>query len=116
MSHELKSICVFTGSSSGFRPEYVAAARELGHVLVQRQIALVYGGARVGLMGALADSVLAAGGHVTGVIPEALAAKEIAHTGLSELHLVASMHARKALMANLADGFTLCREAGGRWN
>jgi len=101
----MKRICVFTGSSSGARPEYIAAAREFGNVLVQRQIGLVYGGARVGLMGALADSVLAAGGHVTGVIPEALVAKEIAHTGLSELHVVASMHARKALMAKLSDGF-----------
>ena len=83
----------------------VAAARDFGHVLVKRHVGLVYGGARVGLMGTLADSVLAAGGHVTGVIPEALAAKEIAHTGLSALHVVASMHARKALMADLADGF-----------
>ena len=73
--------------------------------MVERHIGLVYGGARVGLMGTLADSVLAAGGHVTGVIPEALAAKEIAHSGLSELHVVTSMHARKALMANLSDGF-----------
>ncbi len=105
MNPELKRVCVFTGSSSGARPEYMAAAKELGNVLVERQIGLVYGGARVGLMGTLADSVLAAGGQVTGVIPEALAAKEIAHTGLSELHVVASMHARKALMANLANGF-----------
>lgn len=105
MTHELKRVCVFTGSSSGRHPDYAAAAKEFGQVLAQRQIALVYGGARVGLMGALADSVLAAGGHVTGVIPEALVAKELAHTGLSELHVVTSMHARKALMANLADGF-----------
>ena len=105
MNPQLKRVCVFTGSSSGARPEYTAAARALGNVLVERHIGLVYGGARVGLMGTLADSVLAAGGHVIGVIPEALAAKEIAHTGLSELHVVTSMHARKALMANLAEGF-----------
>jgi len=81
------------------------AARELGSTLAQRQIGLVYGGARVGLMGALADAALASGGHVTGVIPESLVAKEIAHEGLSDLRIVASMHQRKALMNDLADGF-----------
>jgi uncharacterized protein (TIGR00730 family) len=101
----MQRICVFTGSSMGARPEYLAAARELGQVLVERGIGLVYGGARVGLMGGLADAVLAGGGEVIGVIPEALMAKEIAHAGLSKLHIVPSMHVRKAMMADLADGF-----------
>jgi uncharacterized protein (TIGR00730 family) len=101
----MKRICVFAGSSSGSQSDYLAAARELGHTLARRELSLVYGGARVGLMGALADAVLAAGGHVTGVIPEALVAKEVAHTGLSDLRVVGSMHERKALMAQLADGF-----------
>jgi uncharacterized protein (TIGR00730 family) len=101
----MKRICVFAGSSSGAQREYAAAARDLGHALVRRQVGLVYGGARVGLMGTLADAVLTARGHVTGVIPEALVAKEVAHEGLSDLRIVASMHARKATMAELADGF-----------
>jgi uncharacterized protein (TIGR00730 family) len=101
----LKRICVFAGSNSGARGEYVAAAGELGRVLAQRQLGLVYGGARVGLMGALADEALSRGGHVIGVMPEALVQKEIAHRGLSELRVVKSMHERKATMADLADGF-----------
>ena len=101
----MKRICVFAGSSPGSRKAYLAAAQELGRALVRRQIGLVYGGARVGLMGALADAVLAAHGHVTGVIPEALAVKEVAHEGLSDLRVVTSMHERKALMADLSDGF-----------
>jgi uncharacterized protein (TIGR00730 family) len=101
----MQRICVFAGSSSGSRTEYLAAARELGQALVRRHVGLVYGGARVGLMGALADAVLAAHGNVTGVIPEALVAKEVAHHGLSELRVVPSMHERKAVMADLADGF-----------
>jgi uncharacterized protein (TIGR00730 family) len=101
----LKRICVFAGSNSGARAEYVAAARELGRVLARRQLGLVYGGARVGLMGALADEALSGGAHVIGVMPEALVAKEVAHRGLSELRVVKSMHERKAMMADLADGF-----------
>jgi uncharacterized protein (TIGR00730 family) len=101
----MKRICVFAGSSSGSQPEYLAAAQELGQALARQAVGLVYGGARVGLMGALADAVLAARGHVTGVIPEALVAKEVAHDGLSDLRIVASMHERKAVMAELADGF-----------
>ncbi len=100
----MKHICVFCGSNLGAQPEYVEAARHLGRVLAKRQITLVYGGARVGTMGEIADSVLAAGGHVIGVIPQALAEK-VAHTGLSDLRIVPSMHERKALMAELADGF-----------
>lgn len=101
----MNKVCVFAGSNPGSRPEYASAARELGQALARRQLGLVYGGARVGLMGELADAVLGAGGHVTGVIPEALVAKEVAHAGLSDLRVVASMHARKAAMADLSDGF-----------
>jgi uncharacterized protein (TIGR00730 family) len=98
-------VCVFSGSSDGARPEYRQAARRLGETLADRDYSLVYGGAKVGLMGVLADAVLSRGGHVTGVIPEALVRKEVAHEGVSDLQIVASMHERKALMASLADGF-----------
>jgi uncharacterized protein (TIGR00730 family) len=98
-------ICVFTGSSEGRRAGYRTAAVALGQTLVARGCGLVYGGARVGLMGAIADAVLEAGGQVIGVIPEALVAREVAHTGLSDLRVVSSMHERKALMADLSDGF-----------
>jgi hypothetical protein len=101
----VKRICVFAGSNGGAQAGYAAAARELGHVLAQRKVDVVYGGGRVGLMGALADAALAAGGHVIGVIPEALMAKEVGHRGLSDLRVVKSMHERKAMMADLADGF-----------
>jgi len=98
-------VCVFSGSSAGVRPEYRRAAEHLGQVLAERRIGLVYGGARVGLMGAVADAALAGGGEVIGVIPSGLVAKEIAHPGLTDLRVVASMHERKALMADLADAF-----------
>ena len=101
----MRRLCVFAGSSSGGRPEYRHAAEELGRTLGERRIGLVYGGARVGLMGVVADATLAARGEVIGVIPEALVAKEVAHTGLSDLRVVDSMHERKAVMADLADGF-----------
>jgi len=101
----MKRICVFAGSSGGVRPEYRRAAAELGRLLAAQDIGLVYGGARIGLMGVVADSVLAAGGEATGVIPKSLVSKEVAHDGLSELRVVASMHERKALMADLADAF-----------
>jgi uncharacterized protein (TIGR00730 family) len=101
----VKRICVFAGSSAGSRPGYRAAAEDLGRALGMRGLGLVYGGARVGLMGAVADAALASRAHVTGVIPRALVAKEIAHTGLTDLRVVSSMHERKALMADLADGF-----------
>lgn len=101
----MKRLCVFAGSSAGCQPEYQIAANDLGRALADRQIDLVYGGARVGLMGAVADSVLASGGQVVGVIPEALVAKEVAHQGLSDLRIVGSMHERKAVMEGLADGF-----------
>ena len=101
----MKTICVFAGSSSGARAEYLAAARDLGRALAGRGLGLVYGGARVGLMGALADEMLSAGARVVGVMPEALVAKEVAHNGLTELRVVKSMHERKAMMSDLAGGF-----------
>jgi uncharacterized protein (TIGR00730 family) len=101
----LKRICVFCGSSPGARPEYVRAARQLGQALIDRQIGLVYGGAHVGVMGQIARAVLDAGGEVIGVIPRALVKMEVAFTDLPDLRVVGSMHERKALMADLADGF-----------
>lgn len=101
----LRRVCVFCGSSRGARQEYEAAARSVGSLLAQRGIGLVYGGGNVGLMGALADAALAAGGEVIGVIPEALLEWEVAHTGLPDLRIVHSMHERKALMADLSDAF-----------
>jgi hypothetical protein len=98
-------ICVFCGSSAGKGSRYLAAATETGRRLVERGAGVVYGGGSVGCMGALADAALAAGGEVIGVIPEALAAREIAHRKLAELHVVGSMHERKALMAAHSDGF-----------
>ena len=101
----LRSICVFCGSNSGSRADYRLAADRLGAEIAARGLRLVYGGAEVGLMGAVADAALAAGGQVTGIMPAALVAKEIAHGGLDDLRVVNSMHERKALMADLADGF-----------
>jgi uncharacterized protein (TIGR00730 family) len=101
----MRRLCVFCGSSPGARPAYAEAAEELGRLIVEHGIGLVYGGGAVGLMGMLADSVLAEGGEAIGVIPEALVAREIGHAGLSDLRVVGSMHERKALMADLADGF-----------
>lgn len=101
----MKRICVFLGSSLGDRPSYRDAAERLGRELARRQITVVYGGGRVGLMGALADACLAAGGEVIGVIPHALQQREVGHTGLTQLHVVDSMHERKGLMAELADAF-----------
>ena len=101
----MRRICVFCGSNPGHDPAYRAAAVALGEALAARGIGLVYGGASVGLMAVVADTVLAAGGEVVGVIPQMLVDKEIAHGGLSELHVVSSMHTRKATMAELSDGF-----------
>jgi uncharacterized protein (TIGR00730 family) len=101
----MKSICVYCGSNFGERVSYLEAAQDLGAEMVERGITLVYGGGNVGLMGTVADSVLAAGGKAIGVIPQALVDKEVAHTGLSDLRVVGSMHERKSLMADLADGF-----------
>ena len=101
----MRRICVFCGSSPGTVPAYTSAARQLGKTLAARKIALVYGGGNVGMMGQIADSVLESGGEVTGVIPRAIAEMEVAHTALADLRVVESMHARKALMAELSDGF-----------
>jgi uncharacterized protein (TIGR00730 family) len=101
----MRRVCVFCGSSHGVRPAYAEAARVLGHTLVTRGLGLVYGGGNVGLMGVVADAVLAAGGDVTGVIPHALMAREIGHAGVATMHVVDSMHERKALMADAADAF-----------
>jgi uncharacterized protein (TIGR00730 family) len=101
----MKSICVFCGSNFGARESYAAAARDLARAISDRGLRLVYGGSKVGLMGALADAALEAGGEVVGVIPEALVAREVAHAGLSEIHAVKSMHERKAMMADLSDAF-----------
>lgn len=101
----MKKICVFCGSSSGVRPEYLEMARELGKTFAMNGITLVYGGAKIGLMGVMADSCLAHGGKVIGVIPQVIMQKEVAHTGLTDLQVVDSMHTRKARMAELADAF-----------
>jgi len=101
----MRRICVYCGSNTGNRPEYAAAARELADVLIGHDLELVYGGADKGIMGILADAVLEQGGKVHGVIPKMLCEKEVAHDGLTELHVVASMHARKTMMAALSDGF-----------
>lgn len=101
----MKRICVFCGSSPGARPEYLQAAGQLGHALASKNLGLVYGGARVGMMGRIAEAVLEKGGEVIGVIPKGLVDREVAFTGLADLRVVGSMHERKALMADLSDGF-----------
>ena len=101
----MKTICVFCGSSPGARKEYVQAAKSLGATLARRNLTLVYGGGNVGLMGRLASSALACGGKVIGVIPRKLADQDVAYTDLDDLRVVGSMHERKSLMAELADGF-----------
>jgi uncharacterized protein (TIGR00730 family) len=102
---ELRSLCVYCGSNVGADPAFADAARALAELLAGRGIRVVYGGGKVGLMGVLADAALAAGGEVVGVIPQHLVDREIGHAGLTELRVVGSMHERKALMAELADGF-----------
>ncbi len=104
-SMALRRVCVFCGSSAGIDPDYRAAATVLGRLLAARGIGLVFGGGHVGLMGAVADAVLAAGGEAVGVIPRGLQRRELGHEGLTELRVVESMHERKAQMAELADGF-----------
>ena len=98
-------LCVYCGSSTGLNPAFAASTRQLGHELARRGIEAIYGGGNVGLMGVLADSVLEAGGRICGVIPHGLVARELAHQGVTKLHVVHSMHERKALMAELADAF-----------
>src|SRR5207247_3756168 len=101
----MRRLCVFCGSSVGSNAKHTDGARRLGEALVARGLDLVYGAGHVGLMGVLADAVLNAGGDVIGVIPQALVDRELAHQGLTQLHVVGTMHQRKALMADLADGF-----------
>ena len=101
----MKRVCIFCGSSSGNNPQYREFAEAMGRLLARKKIALVYGGGHVGLMGVVADAVLAGGGEAIGVIPQALADREIAHSGLTDLRVVDSMHTRKALMADLSDAF-----------
>jgi len=105
MKQKIHTLCVYCGSSAGSSPDYAAAARKLASCMVHNEIALVYGGGHVGLMGIIADAVLAAGGTVTGVIPQALLDTEVGHTRLSRLIVVKDMHERKAMMAELSDGF-----------
>jgi uncharacterized protein (TIGR00730 family) len=112
----LDSICVFCASSIGARPIYAEAARRFGAELAGRGITLVFGGGCVGLMGVLADTALAAGGRAIGVIPRALVEREIAHRGLTTLHVVESMHERKQLMADLADAFVMLPGGFGTWD
>jgi uncharacterized protein (TIGR00730 family) len=112
----LKRICVFCGSSSGTREVYLRSAQEVGRLLANRGIELVYGGGKVGLMGAVADACLGAGGRVLGVIPQLLVDKEVAHAGLTELRIVQTMHERKALMADLADAFLALPGGYGTWD
>src|SRR4029450_3494621 len=101
----MKSLCVFCGSSPGKRPAYAALATAAGALIARRGLTLIYGGGRVGLMGALADSALAAGGRVVGVIPQMLIDREVGHAGLSQLHVVRTMSERKLLMGDLSDAF-----------
>ena len=101
----MKRICVYCGSRPGSQPDYTEAAENLARALVKRNIEVVYGGASVGTMGVLANTVLAEGGHVIGIIPQSIVDREVVHRGLTDLRVVASMHERKALMAELSDGF-----------
>jgi uncharacterized protein (TIGR00730 family) len=112
---QIEKLCVFCGSSTGSHPAYFEAANQFGRELADAGVTLVFGGGRVGLMGVLADAVLGAGGQAIGVIPRSLVEKEIAHASLTKLHVVESMHERKALMADLADAFVLLPGGFGSW-
>jgi uncharacterized protein (TIGR00730 family) len=111
----LRRICIFCGSNAGARPAYSQAAQTVGRLLCRRGIELVYGGGQVGLMGIVADACLNEGGRVIGVIPQALADKEVAHAGLTELRIVDSMHERKSVMAELSDAFLALPGGYGTW-
>jgi len=102
---DLRNLCVYCGSNPGRQDIYIEAARELGRTMARQGVGLVYGGASIGIMGAIADAVLEAGGRAVGIIPESLMKKELAHRALTELHVTQSMHERKRMMADLADGF-----------
>jgi uncharacterized protein (TIGR00730 family) len=112
----IRRVCVFCGSSPGNQQVYTQAAQTVGRLLCQRGIELVFGGSNVGLMGAMADACLSGGGRVIGVIPQAMVDREVAHTGLTELRVVASMHERKALMADLSDAFVALPGGYGTWD
>lgn len=112
----MKTLCVFCGSNFGADPAYRASAIKLGSLLAAREITLVYGGGKVGMMGLVADACLSGGGRVIGIIPKFLAAKEIAHPNLTELQVVESMHARKKLMADQADAFLVLPGGFGTWD
>jgi uncharacterized protein (TIGR00730 family) len=112
----VQALCVFCGSNTGRRPAYKEAARAVGELLARRAITLVYGGGKVGLMGVVADACLASGGQVIGVIPRLLQEKELAHKGLTRMHVVGTMHERKALMADLADAFLALPGGFGTWD
>jgi len=114
-TNRIDRLCVFCGSSTGTSPEYARAASLLGQQLAANGVTLIFGGGRVGLMGVVANAVLSAGGRAIGVIPKSLVDKEIAHTLLTELRVVNSMHERKALMADLADAFVLLPGGFGSW-
>ena len=116
ISFPFRSVCVFCGSSFGKDAAYRNAAAELGSLLASHSIRLIYGGGHVGLMGAVADGALRAGGSVTGVIPQSLIDREIGHRGLSEMRIVSSMHERKALMADLAEAFIALPGGYGTWD
>ena len=103
----IKSLCVYCGSARGAAPRYIAAAKELGAAMADRDIRLVYGGARIGMMGELADAVMKNGGEVVGVIPDHLQSSEVGHAGITELKVVESMHVRKKLMFDLSDAFAV---------
>lgn len=112
----MRRLCVFCGSATGNHPDFADAALQFGREMARRNIGLVYGGGNIGLMGILADAVLAGGGSVIGVIPRFLESREIAHRGVQELHVVETMHERKALMADLADGFAALPGGFGTWD
>jgi len=115
VTNNLSAVCVFCGSSPGAAPEFVDVARRFGALVARRGLALVYGGGKVGLMGAVADAALAEGGQVRGVITRALEARELAHLGLSDLRIVETMHQRKAAMADMADAFVMLPGGYGTW-
>lgn len=112
---ELKRVCVFCGSNPGFDPAYLRSAEEMGRAMAARGIGLVYGGGNVGLMGKVADTVMAAGGEVIGIIPEGLMRREVGHTEVTELHVVRTMHERKKMMADRADAFVALPGGLGTW-
>jgi uncharacterized protein (TIGR00730 family) len=112
----MTSLCVFCGSNPGSRAEYSDAAERFGAELAKQGLTLVYGGGRVGLMGSVADAALRGGGHVIGVMPQHLVDREIAHRGLTQLHIVTTMHERKALMIELSDAFVLLPGGFGSWD